>query len=255
MFGGFMKTRLPLLLAIILLALPACGPAAPDFGCADTVRALSTLRQDLTTPEHLLTENPVEDGTEFDPNSYFEVFTHLAMQDGYSLDFVYTYGDMGGFPTLFATQQEQGALRSWADVPAGIDSYLYHVRVDDTPEGFLQFAILASTSEQFYLDWHANYNDLQIVCNRKTVKSIVKTIQRGDYGQTLTAESRAQALDIRDVEPTVTIGDQTVEVRLLTFTKWGGFYRATYTLNRSFPHIIVDMKQEPLAPYNCGIVF
>lgn len=250
-----MKTRLPLLFVATLLLLSACSPSAPDLGCAATIQALYTLRQGLLTPENLLTSDPVENGTEFDPNTYFDVFTRLAMQDGYSLDFVYKYDYLGGYPTLFAVPQAMGEFRSWADVPPGMDYYLYHVQVEDSPEGFLQYAILASTAEQFYLHWHANYNDLQIVCNQKAVRNIVKAIQRGDYGQTLTAESRKQALNIQDVEPTVTITDQTVEVRLVTFTKWGGFYRATYIFDRSFPHIIQDARQEPLAPYNCGIVF
>jgi hypothetical protein len=250
-----MKTRLTLLLTVILLSLPACGPATPDLGCATTIQALYTLRQGLVTPGNLLTNNPVKNGTEFDPNSYFEVFTHLSMQEGYSFEFVYTYNDLGGQPTLFAVPEEMGEFRSWADVPADRDYYLYHIQADDTPEGFLQYAILASTGEQFYLEGSSNYNDLQIVCNQKTVKNIVKAIQRGDYGQTLTAEARAQALAIQNVEPTVTIGDKTVEVQLVTFTKWGGFYRATYTFDRAFPHVIRDAQQEPLAPYNCGVVF
>lgn len=250
-----MKTRLALLLTVILLALPACGPSAPDLGCASTVQALYTLRQGLVTPGNLLTENPVEDGTEFDPNAYFKVFTHLSMQAGYSLDFVYSFSSMGGYPTLFAVPQEMGKLRSWADVPAGMDYYLYHVQVDDTPEGFLQYAILSSTAEQFYLHWHANYNDLQIVCNQKALKDLVKAIQHGDYGQMLTPEAYKQALANQGVEPTVTLSAQTVEVRLVTFTKWGGFYRTTYIFDRAFPHVIRDAQQEPLAPYNCGIVF
>lgn len=250
-----MKTRLALLLTIILLSLPACGPSAPDLGCAATIEALNTLRQGLAVPEHLLAEEAVEDGTEFDPNAYFDVFTHLSMEEDYVLDFVYTYDFMGGYPTLFARRTEWGPFNSWADVRPGMDNYLDHVRVDDTPEGYLQYAILSATAEQFYLYWHAAYNDLEIICTEETVRGYVKAIQSGDYGETMTDEARKQALAIEDVEPSVTIGDDTVEVRIVTFTKWGGFYRLTFTIDRSFPHFILDVQQELLAPYNCGIVF
>ncbi len=250
-----MKTRHVLLLTIILLSLPACGPAAPDLGCAATIEALNTLRQGLAVPEHLLTEEAVEDGTEFDPNAYFDVFPHLSMEADYLLDFVYTYDFMSGSPTIFARRTDWPPFKSWADVRPGMDNYLDHVQVDGTPEGYLQYAILSTTAEQFYLYWHAAYNDLEIICTQETVRNYVRAIQSGDYGETFTGEARAQALSIEDVEPSVTIGEQTVEVRIVTFTKWGGFYRLTFTINRSFPHFILDVQQELLAPYNCGIVF
>ncbi len=250
-----MKTRIVLALTVLLLALPACGPSAPDLGCAATIQALNTLRQGLTVPEHLRVEQPVENGTEFDPNAYFTVFNHLSMEDDYVLDFVYTYDFMGGFPTLFARRTEWGPFNSWADVRPGMDNYLDHIRVDGTPEGYLQFAILSATAEQFYLYWHAAYNDLEVICSAKTLRDYVKAIQSGDYGHTMTAEARKQALAVRDVEPSVVIGEQTVEVRIVTFTKWGGFYRLTFTISRDFPHRILNVEQELLAPYNCGIVF
>lgn len=46
----------------------------------------------------------------------------------------------------------------------------------------------------------------------------------------------------------------TAIVELVTFTKWGGFYRTTYIFDRSFPHNIIDVKKENLVPYDCGIV-
>jgi hypothetical protein len=71
----------------------------------------------------------------------------------------------------------------------------------------------------------------------------------------MTPEARKQALAIKQVEPSVTIGEDTVEVRIVTFTKWGGFYRMTFTISREFPHYVLDVQQEILAPYNCGIAF
>lgn len=251
-----MKTRLPLILALVLLTLPACGPAGPDLGCADTLAALADLRQGLGgIPENLLTESPVENGSEFDPNEYFTVYSHLSMQEGYVLDFVYTYDGLGGYPTLYARYNEWEPFLSQADLRPGMDNYLDHVQVDDTPEGYLQYVILASTAEQFYLEWHANYNDQEIVCSRQAIKDIVKALGSADFGYPITAAEKAQALAIKSIEPVVTLSSETVTVRVVTFTKWGGFYRMTFTIDRSFPHFILDVQQEQVAPYNCGISF
>jgi hypothetical protein len=45
------------------------------------------------------------------------------------------------------------------------------------------------------------------------------------------------------------------EVQVITFTKWGGFYRLTYTIRRAFPHTLSDVKQEDLVPYDCDVMF
>ncbi len=251
-----MKARFLLILAALSLAPAACGPAAPDYGCADTIEALLALRQGLgEIPENLLAESPVENGTEFDPNQYFTVFTHLSMQEGYTLDSVYTYDGMGGYPTLYARNTGWAPFLSWADVPSGMDNYLDHVQVDDTPEGYLQYALLASTAEQFYLFWHANYNDQEIVCSRDALKDIVRSLRDEEFGYPITAVEKAQALAIQSIEPVVTLGDETVTVQMVTFTRWGGFYRMTLIIDRSFPHFILDAQQEQLAPYNCGVSF
>ncbi len=251
-----MKTRAFLLGTLLLLALPACGPASTDHGCAETLAALATLRQGIgQIPENLLVDNPVENGAEFDPNQYFTVFKQLSMEAGYALDFVYTYDGMGGYPTLYARNLEWTPFLSWSDVRPGMDYYLDHVMVDDTPEGFLQFAMLASSAEQFYLFWHADYNDQQVVCSRQALGDIIKTRGSGGFGIPMTAAEKAKARAIQQVEPVVTMEATTVTVKMVTFTNWGGFYRLTFKIDRAFPHHIVDVQQEQLAPYNCGIAF
>jgi hypothetical protein len=69
----------------------------------------------------------------------------------------------------------------------------------------------------------------------------------------LTQQARARA--IRNIEPTVSLEESVAIVQFITFTKWGGFYRETYTIDRSFPHTIIDAKQDNLVPYDCGVAF
>jgi hypothetical protein len=67
--------------------------------------------------------------------------------------------------------------------------------------------------------------------------------------------SQAKARTLRDIEPVVRLTGDVAIVEVITFSNWGGFYRYTYTIQRGFPHTIVDLKQENILPYDCGIMF
>ena len=60
---------------------------------------------------------------------------------------------------------------------------------------------------------------------------------------------------MRNIESLVNLTDDSATVQVVIFTKWGGFYRLTYEISRSFPHTILDVKEENLVPYDCGIMF
>jgi hypothetical protein len=47
-------------------------------------------------------------------------------------------------------------------------------------QGYFEYVVMDIMSNQFYLSWHANYNDLEIVCNRGDVNDIVKDVSSGD---------------------------------------------------------------------------
>lgn len=251
-----MNKRLVLLLMVFLASLSACGKDAPDYGCSAAFAALSPLYQDMgIIPEHFRVENPVENGTEFDPNLFIDALTHLSMEPGYVLDYVYTYDGMGGYPTLFARPVDSAPYLSWTDVPEDAEDYLDHVQVDDTPEGYLQYVLFSQVAEQFYLYWHSGYNDSGAVCNSGDVKTIIKNISGGDFGLPISISGKIKALTLHQVEPVVALGDDTVTVEVITFTMWGGFYQETYTIQRSFPHTILEHEEENIVPYDCGIMF
>jgi hypothetical protein len=210
----------------------------------------------LEFPADFQTENPVKTGGEFDVMQYFSVLDHLSMQPGYLLDYVYHYDGMGGYPVLYVRPVKQPPFATEADLTAGGDStsYLDYIRTDDTPESYFQFVILALIGNQFYLFWHANYNDSQIVCDKAGVTKIVSGLN-GDFGYRISLASWVKAFLLNDFGPFVNIGEQTVEVRLVTFTLWGGFYLETYTLSRLIPHTIRDVQEKNLVPYECGVMF
>jgi hypothetical protein len=257
-----------MLLAALLLAIPVAAqgggvldtPVAPtplplSETCRQTVSGLVALTGDLTTPDHLQQENAVKTGDDFDVSTYFDVLDHLAMQDGYTLDYVYAYEFIGGRPVLYARPSDQPPYQALTDVPRVDDgsqsSYLDRVVIDGTPEGYFQFVALDVMGEQFYLVWHANYNDTRILCDSADVKDVLESEM---FGQPLPEDVAAQARGL-DVEPVVTLGEETAQVQIVVFTKWGGFLRVTFTIGQDFPHQVLDTEAETLVPYDCGVMF
>ena len=248
--------------------------STPDMPSSEawqaTVDALVALHQSAGyPPEHLLKENAVRTGDEFDVNRYFTVLDHLSMEPGYTLDYVYCYDGSGfaGFPKLYArpdviptksatTDTPPTGDQPWyltcSDVGGSADSYLAHVQVDGTEEGFFQFAVLRLMGGQFYLHWHAGYRDTAVVCDRETVESIIS--DDGISGQPFSAEQKQAARAI-DPAPVVEMEDDVVTVKVVVFSKWGGFERATFRINRSFPYAILGSEFETLVEYDCGIMF
>jgi hypothetical protein len=58
-----------------------------------------------------------------------------------------------------------------------------------------------------------------------------------------------------DLEPRVEFQDDTVRVRLVTFSKWGGFSEEVYSASKAFPHRFLNVETKVLVPYDCGIMF
>jgi hypothetical protein len=247
-----------LLCLVFIASLTSCNlPAQPenDSPLQDTVDAMAAVKSGLRTPEHLLVENAQRDGSEFDPNLYFTALKHLSMAPGYVLDYVYHYDGMGGRPVLYARPEGLALYRTYEEYAASSlvdDSYLNAVIADGTPESYFELVMLSIMGNQFYLDWHANYNDTSIVCDSEALEALLSDI--GSWGEQmpLTDKMRARLLNL---EPVIEIGADTVTVQIVTFTKWGGFFRETYTLQRGFPHEILDFQTEPLVAYDCGIMF
>ncbi|NCP16474.1 hypothetical protein GW866_05455 [bacterium] len=238
-----------------LLACRLSSAPASEIDCAGALEALHQVRGDMSFPDNFQTENPAKQGGEFDANTYFQALTHLSMQPGYALDYVYHFDGMGGYPLLYPRPAEQAPFRTEADYAASGDSsdYLDYVQIDDTAEGYFQYVVLNILGSQFYLFWHANYNDYQIMCNPSDVRDIAASL--GDFGRPMSLLSRLRTLLLRDVAPTVRTSEQSVEVQLVVFTKWGGFLRLTFSIDRNFPHRILDVKEKILVPYDCGVMF
>jgi hypothetical protein len=191
-------------------------------------------------------------GERFDVNQYFDVLTHLSPEQGYVLDYVYFAPGGDGFPYIYARRASDPALADYsAYKEASPENYLDHIQVDGTPEGYFELAALSIMSHQFYLFWHANYNDKEVVSSQERLEEFIALLN--EKYRPLTEEQEADILQL-DVTPRVNFVGDKVRVRMLVFTKWGGFFEREFTIDRDFPHRMSDNDIE-LVPYNCGIMF
>jgi hypothetical protein len=205
----------------------------------------------------------------FDVNEYFSLLTRLSMRPGYTLDYVYHNMGSGAQPYLYARKVDSKPYSTLEELAkmyndqTYIDTtknhaydYLGYVQTDGTEEAFFQYVVLRIMGGQFYLWWHAAYNDKMIICDQTGLDALFSDVNSysSRFGQTLPSEVQDAARRL-DFTPKVEITSDTVTVRVVVFTKWGGFIEETYTIVRAFPHIISDIKTKTIVPWQINLTF
>jgi hypothetical protein len=210
---------------------------------------------EIQTPWYFLQEKATKSGTEFDVNQYFQVFKHLSMEPDYVLDYVYFYRGGNGEPILYARRVDVPAYRTYSEYEKSPpeDTYLNHIKIDGTREGFFQFVVMKTLGGQFYREWHGLLNDTQVIASHTRLESVSSAIE-SFCGEKMPADLRQKAQSLT-FEPEVEIKDDIVLVKIVTFSKWSGFSQISYSIKRSFPHTILQEKWETLAAYECRITF
>jgi len=249
------------LLLVVCVSSLACQfllptrPGTVITNCSDIVATVGNI-QPGDIPQHLF-DTGTKRGDEFDVNQYFNALTHISIEEGYSLDYVYQNDSLGGYPLLYARPSDHVPYASVADIPENTQLADFHeyLAVEDGEQGYFEYVVMDIMANQFYLFWHANYNDTQIVCDRDNVNDIISGVNSGGFGNKLDLLQQIKARMMRNIEPVVNLTGDVAIVQVVTFTKWGGLYRFTYTISRGFPHTITDVKQENLVPYDCGVMF
>jgi len=241
-------------------------------GAADTVDMMADIHPHGEIPQHFLPDEPAEiqrQEGDFDVNAYFTVLHHLTLEPGYTLDYLYIHDGMGGYPFVYARPSDQPPYASYDEYVAAVtsgapdptdradysDTYLDHVQTDDTREGYFEFAVLRIMDNQFYLWWHAGYNDATIVCDKESLERTLSQADGSFVGNMIPDSLRKKAAKL-DLQPTVEFPDAgTAIVRLVTFSMWGGFEEVRMTISRDFPHRILETAVETLIEYDCGVSF
>lgn len=250
------RPKSPLLLLVLLAA--ACSPtvATAPVCWRCPVEEMTALTGNLQTPEHLLQPDAVKTGEEFDVSAYFEVLDRLSMEQGYVLDYVYWYDDMGAHPVLHARRAADPPFENHAAYVAARGkeaplAYLDHVQVDGTAGGFYQLVVLRLMGEQFYLWWHATMNDTSIITSRASLQAHQQVVEGNctePFDPVLEAASQLA------LEPEVRFENDLVVVNLHTSSSYSGVQRTTFSISRDFPHTFVEESTETLIEYFCGVV-
>jgi hypothetical protein len=242
---------------------------APGVDWQGTVDRFKALHSGLKLPDYLMKQPAAKKGGEFEINQYFTVLKRLSLAEGLALDYVYRFDGMGGGPVIYTRPAGTPAYTTYEEyakaapkqtvppkatpIPANTE-YLESIRTDGTPESYFQLAVLAQLGSQFYLFWHSGTFDTQIIASSAARDQLITQLDKGDFGKRITVDQAAQARKI-DLRVVVREDGQNMTVSYVTFSKWGGFYRTTFTFHKDFPHRLVNRKNELLVEYQCGIVF
>lgn len=194
----------------------------------------------------------IRQASSFDPNVYFNILTHIHMVEGYSLDFVFDglYCEHG-HAELYARPvgghqynniEDLMELTGETDVTAALealghlgDNYNEYIVGDDTPEAFFQLALLMLKGDNFLLAGTEGAGSDLVLCERYDLDRVL------DYYHPF-PEELFSALQELDTTPTVIMGDDVVEVRIVLFSVYTGVYEHRYWFSRSYPYLILDQR-------------
>jgi hypothetical protein len=227
-----------------------------NIGIEDTTVVQRIMKlHSVEIPRHLMQMYPVRTGMEFDPNVYFTVLTHLAMKPGYIIDYVYCKSHLGSHQCIYARRIDEKPAshfehRDWEEKNSG---YSFLV-ADGSSDGYFQLAVFRRLAGQFYLYWHANYNDIRIVTTPEEMEVIISEVNLNNFGRVFTNK---QVTDMRliDPQPTVEVSDSQASVTYCVFTKWGGLARLKDSYLRPPPHRLVDSDVLDEVKHDCDINF
>jgi hypothetical protein len=246
--------------------------------CKRSVWKMDALHKNLGLPEHLTPydsdgdiTDPVLQKGDFNVSKYLDKLQYLSIEEGRVLEYVYNFDGMGGFPILYVRQKTSQPfvnVSQWRDASCSTTScknYLDDIVIDDTPEGYMQFITLAIMGDQFYLWWHALYNDYQLIWNQNKMEAILETLPKaGENGAAddLYSINKAEAETLRGMDFTPTIlynnaNPNVVRIQVVVFTKWGGFIRRTYKVkrNKGSGARIKNVQEKVLVEYSVDYVF
>lgn len=221
-------------------------------------------------PEHLMSENPSRQSSDFDPNQYFRVLSHLNMTIGYQLDYIYYKDDLGGFPLVYARKSNDAPfhsykelLKSFGEDISGVGvvvyghlphqrDYLERIEIDRSPESYFEYVTLWLLVDQFYLWQRGLYNDEKILCDSSDMKYVYEDMESFDLEFPQNVKDRIEQIDFA---PVVIVDKTTVTVRFVRFTKWGGFFQDKYVLDKENPGHWLDVESNKLIEYQSDINF
>ncbi len=266
---------LMLLTVCTLFSLSACswlgieGRLNP-ISTQKTASAITTLVRSQPFPKQYYDAVIYDPEVVFDPNQLLEPLTHLRIKPGYTLDFVYSFTDLFGIPIIYAHKAHRPRFETIEEYRAQLGEcdhnlnpasceYTDFIEIDGTKEGYFEFVLLHMMGNQFYLYSHAEYYEMEVITSQARLDVLSEEINsdQDDFLKWGIPFTDRQKRRIRQIDPVprVVITDDEVTVRVIFFSRWGGFYEVTVTLAPDMPHTILNIDTKNLIMYDCGIMF
>lgn len=229
----------------------------------------------------LFNENVKKSDSEFKIDHYFDILDNLELEPGWLVDYLYLQQRLGGEPLIIAFPESkkteyqkiinkindntldsspqdndsENIIETFLNYD-DVDNYLDHLILDGSEESYFQFVILAKLGTQFALFWHALYNDGEFICTPEAAEKIIKRIgleaeDISSIDNQLFDQQTIEEVKKINFEPQINIKEDKAVVKLVFFTKWGGFIRAKYIAKTTFPHKIIEKETENLVEYSC----
>jgi hypothetical protein len=243
--------------------LGSCSSAAAEPSWYQKVSTNLKAMQPTDAPDHLWPIDGARNGTEFDVNRLFTVLTHLSMQEGYVLDYVYLSDGTAGGPILYIRAADTAPFKSYAEYQEATqqnpktkndNSLIWFVKdtesssfgnkisVDGTKEGYFEYAMLQLVGNKFYLHGFTTGTDKRFVCDPSEVDNIITNLEKtGALDNNFKKDARKL-----DLKPDVAISESEVTVSAVTFSPLEGFVRDTVNISRNYPNYIIGINSDEL---------
>lgn len=191
----------------------------------------------------------------FDANRYFEVFDRVKCKDGYTLDYVYQYDGLGGYPLLYTRKTTSKSITSpqeFRQVFTGSRNLMEHIEFERSALGYWQFALFSEVAPLFYLWWHAGYRGYEFIFSRDRFEQVVSLIHSRAQLESVDRQTLLSSSQVL-LNPRVKINGDTARVTMVAFTGWGGLFYHHSQIR--WPNTVENTDTENIAPYDCGIMF
>jgi len=248
------------------------GTTTPEDGftaawCKKTVNSFKTL-QPAVVPDNLA-DTGAKMGGEFDVNEYFKLLTHISMDSGYVLDYVYITDTKNGGPILYVRpadkipfytydeyktathetpRQEKDLSLIWLVQGTDDTKWGNKIKIDGTSQGYFEYAVLQTLSNEFYLLGGATTINKTIFCEKADLESIWAEIEAAGMGP-VDASIKEQA-QVIDFTPVVTFHPGLVQVSFVFFHKYTGFESYSCYISKEYPYFITNVIETPLLDFN-----
>jgi hypothetical protein len=160
-----------------------------------------------------------------------------------------------GYPVLYVRDRNEKPIKNmeeYAKAHPGHQSQEDRMKelarmleVRDSGSGYFEYAVFYLMAPNFYFHKWAG-TDKEIVCHEIRLLEIFKT------NASIPAAVMGAAKKL-ELAPQISLTAEKAEVKLITYTAWGGFFQETFVISRLAPHALVRHDEKCLVEYNCGI--